>query len=402
MLEKNSNLFTLSFYFFLMILAGALEGQLHMTDVVSRVVLGSFLFFSVTFFLIWDRDSNFNVFRDFPFQVLFFFCLYAGIEGVLHADFLVIMHAVGLIAIFYFIYTNVASFPHQKIDSLCRKLGYVVCLYVLLNVVFLIFFPQRMLGGGELNIHSDHPFIGFLSTPNSNADVLFISAVISLLALVFSKKRMDVFLFVLSVVLLFLLIVLSESRSVILSLLFLVGTLLLYTVFKNYRWISVYLKLAILIIIGLIFIGLLLKFRSIHAHAHIFSDSLMGRQGIWCDSIRYLIKKHQSIFGVGLGRQGNIILASGYPYLQAHNTFIDIFLGTGLIGLVLFLLYTFSIYAYLIKNMLSRFNVRSFLFLVAVLSITLHSLVESYLINQLSPDLYCFILLYALAKYQTN
>lgn len=395
----NKNVFMLAFYFFLIILIGALEGQLHITNMVSRILVGGFLFFSTIFFLIWNNKFNHIVIKDASLQVLFIFCLYTGVVGVVQHDALVIMHAIGLFVISYFIYMNTLQLTTEQGNVLLRKLGYIVFCYVVLNAIFLLVAPERMWGGGVLDIHSDHPFIGFLSTPNSNADVLFISTIIATLALLVSKNKKELGVFLISILLLFVLIILSESRSVVFSTSILIGMLGLYFIFFSYRQIAVMLKIFILLIISICAVLAFLKFYSLHPHAHLFNNSLMGRQGIWFDSIHYIILHHQYIFGVGFGRQEKAILASNYNYFQAHNSFVDVFLGTGIIGIILFLVYCFLIFWFLIKQALADFNKQSFIFLVAACVIVLHSLVESYLINQLSPDLYCFALIYGLSKF---
>lgn len=397
-LKNNSKIFMLSFYLFMLILASGLEGQLHLTDTMSRILLGSFLFFSVFFFLLWDATIRLKAFKDFPFIILIIFCIYTGAIGILKHDSLIVLHSIGLLAIFYFVYTAVIGLSLEEIASFFQKLGYMSVLYMLLNLIFLLCCPQRMLDGGVININSDHPFVGFVGSPNSNADVLFIVCIMNAAALILSKHLWERVLFCGSMLTLFSLIILSESRSVIFSIAVLLLIVLIYSFFKYFSYIPKLIKLNI-IVGGMPFIAWAVhKWLIAHPGAHIINNSLMGRQVIWKSSIDYVMQHHLYIFGVGLGRQANVILATDFHYFQAHNSFLDIFIGTGFIGLALFLIYFFTIYFNIIRSLWITRSFISCFILLALISITMHSLVESYLINQLSPDLYCSILLYAIAR----
>lgn len=77
-----------------------------------------------------------------------------------------------------------------------------------------------------------------------------------------------------------------------------------------------------------------------------FHQESLVRQFLWSKAIRII--SHHSVIGIGAG--GSVYLPTTRAFSEVHNTFIDIMLQTGLIGIALYLLFLYLILDQLIKS----------------------------------------------------
>jgi O-antigen ligase len=73
------------------------------------------------------------------------------------------------------------------------------------------------------------------------------------------------------------------------------------------------------------------------------------RDVIWAEVFARGVQEH-AIWGLGLEKEGRIVLSDGAVYNHAHNAWLDMFYRTGVVGLVLSVVYV----GYLLRQALGR------------------------------------------------
>src|SRR3989338_6374660 len=169
----------LSLYYLLILVGGACIGQLAIRAEIIRSVIGVMLGLSVIILFRWEQVVKSGLLKDPPFLLMFIFAVYASCLGFFYSYWDVVAHAGGLLVVFYVIYASVMQFHMENIKTFYSTLNCIVFLYVITNIIFLLFFPEKVLEGGVFSFHADHPFMGLIHTSNSSADVLYVSCLLA-------------------------------------------------------------------------------------------------------------------------------------------------------------------------------------------------------------------------------
>lgn len=385
-------IFIASIYFYLILLIGGLIGQFHLDTQVARILMGGFLIISVAVLMLNKQLLIGDFLKKWPFIFLLLFAIYASCFALKYYYWLSIVYAISLVVVFYILGICLYSLTGSEQINLKRLLGFAIAIYAAMNVIAVVFFPSHVFSPlpsviGEVY----HPFIGLIGTPNSSADVLYVCLLILGYGFFSSKQALEKVFFVSIMLVTAFFLLISESRSAIFSILFVILLQAGYMLFR--KIIIAFLILAVVIfVLAMIFIiGMQ------HNSMHLFAANLSGRNNIWSSVLIYMFQQKHYLWGVGLERQNIIIQLCHFPYEKMHNSFLDIFVGTGFIGLTLFLLFIGGIYFSVVRCYLANKNNLTFFLFLGVTALILHSMVESYLISQLSPDYFCLILFYCLS-----
>jgi O-antigen ligase len=225
------------------------------------------------------------------------------------------------------------SLPEQ-LQLITRALGVAL----LLNLLFTLALPGS---GIEYGIHAG-AWRGLLIQKNLLARLMILGFLAFLLTTVKSKregilKKIFLFLFVVMVIL-------SSSKTALMLLMLIV---LLHSIFKALRWYP--LKAIPFFLSGALIIGCILTFLVSNAERLLLAAgrdlTLSGRTVIWSA----LLDKIQERFWLGYGYMGfwhgvygesayvGKVYGTTYIPPHSHNGFIELFLGFGLIGTLLFL-----------------------------------------------------------------
>lgn len=86
-----------------------------------------------------------------------------------------------------------------------------------------------------------------------------------------------------------------------------------------------------------------------HVHELLFARGASVRDVIWAEVFARGMQDH-AMWGLGLEKEGRIGLSDGTVYNHAHNAWLDMFYRTGVVGLVLSVIY----FGYLLRHTLGR------------------------------------------------
>ena len=393
----SANIFFLSYYYVLILLVGLLIVWKALPVDLARIFIGTFIVFG----FLYQPTAYRWIKWDGRFFALLVFAVYAMVTGWWHHSFQPVMYAMGILIVYMLLLLYVSPCSQLQINNLFKKLGYITLFYFILNMLACILYKEQLIGTS-----TSHFYKGLLRNPNSSADVLYVGMIFTFLALFSSKKTREIILFCISLFLGFFFLLFTSSRSACFAAIFLFAGVFLFSFvlrfFKhegkqtNFQimWISL---LAFFFVLGLLFLvgyGL----HKGHYIAYFLSANLDGRQAVWQCAFHVLNSQPAyQLVGVGLGDNEWIFKSCGLAYTKAHNSMLDVLLATGYIGLAIFLVFIMSCLYFLIKRAIKKQDMFSIFLLLATVSLILHSFVESYLLNQLSPDLFCFFLLQCVA-----
>ena len=144
-----------------------------------------------------------------------------------------------------------------------------------------------------------------------------------------------------SIVILFVSVLASQSRAALVGL----ALLMPIAAFIYCRSLTKWLLQLLVVLLGLIAIYLAYQ----QVQEILFARGLSVRDFIWSEVFARSMEEH-ALLGVGLEKEGRIVLSDGSVFNHAHNAWLDMFYRTGLIGLGLSVIYL----GYLLRRAISH------------------------------------------------
>lgn len=390
---KNINNFAILLYFFTILFVEVLIGQFKVDIFIARGIVGCF--FVLWFGLVYLRHPRFTV--DTPLVLLVIFAVYASIVGILlHFSLAVLLRALAIPVVYFFLLQTFQTL--DDIKKIIVSLGRLSSLFILLNILYIIFLPGHVFAPNIATVLSPHLYWGLGYNPNASAGVLMVTMLFLVGNVIFSNNKKEKYLMLFLIILNMALLMLTGSRAAsfaIFTFFIMLGAYYLWK-FNPKCMYAVLISLFVLGVVVLIF-----KYNDSNPQnysGHFFNFSLDGRIAIWKCGISEIMSTHKFIWGIGLGNQYQIIHElCKFPVYQAHNSYLDVFIGTGVAGIVLFLLFIYKLVSGVIKQFLLFKSIHSFFFIAAICALLIQAMVESYLINEVSPNWFCLIVLYMMA-----
>lgn len=133
----------------------------------------------------------------------------------------------------------------------------------------------------------------------------------------------------------------SQSRAAIIGLVVLVPVAAMLYCRSSPKWL---LQIAVLLVLA----AVIYVVRD-QVHELLFARGASVRDVIWAEVFARGMQDH-AIWGLGLEKEGRIVLSDGTVYNHAHNAWLDMFYRTGVVGLVLSMIY----FGYLLRHTLGR------------------------------------------------
>lgn len=133
----------------------------------------------------------------------------------------------------------------------------------------------------------------------------------------------------------------SQSRAAIIGLVVLVPVAAMLYCRSSPKWL---LQIAVLLVLA----AVIYVVRD-QVHELLFARGASVRDVIWAEVFARGMQDH-AIWGLGLEKEGRIVLSDGTVYNHAHNAWLDMFYRTGVVGLVLSVIY----FGYLLRHALGR------------------------------------------------
>lgn len=204
-------------------------------------------------------------------------------------------------------------------------------IFTLLVVVMILasFYLPQSYGEGKL-------FYGYHVNPNNAAVALTIYTIFSIPMLESPRSKIALLLGIMGIVAGLYLLVLTNSRGAWLG----IFGASVVIIFMQSRASMRFRMLAAFAVFSL-FVGVLL-------FANYKGESLSYRDLIWSGLFRETVATHPWL-GFGINRVKDVMLESGLPTLTAHNLFLEIFVSSGVIGLV----FVVIVVAMLIRHLMS-------------------------------------------------
>lgn len=252
-----------------------------------------------------------------------------------------------------------------------------------------------------------HPYTGLAGVVGTSAAVLLAAMLINTQAFFCFKRYSAKFASAIFFILAVLGIVLINARTAEVAVLvwLLLSYLLFVSLLKDNTFKQSSSKLAVVFFSLLVLCGfgayLLHHFDSnniiFHQTGDIQGIDLGGRVVLWIASIKSFLLSNYLWGGVGYGNQLYFLELNRIGYQTAHNIFLDMAFGTGLIGLSLFL--CFIVFSLLdsLKNSLSTKSLISAFFFIGLLVLLVQSQAESSLDSLLTTNLYIYFLFYEMS-----
>lgn len=392
MLKKNTSLpaYYIPIYYFTCLVAACLAGRNIIPHVLAYAALSSIILIAlITHSNAFLSSVKFNILKKDAFSTLLLsFLLFCLITSPLHSPTLhPFFITCGLTSVFLFLKSETFKLSHTELNQAIKNIFIIGSTFVYLSYLAVLLIPTKIFNQ-KLYIYSPHDLFGLEGSPNINAQLLLNIFIISLFTyqLKITKKLIPILIATASIIL----ILWSNSRSAILSsTLLLIASIFLQN--KN-RVISIFIVFCTFLLL-FIFPQTHNYFLRFNQHYNILTNT-EGRYGIWQSSIYSLFHAYNWLIGVGLGNQHIIIHSNGYHYNMAHNSLIDILLGTGIIGFTLFLSALISSICHIIKLYIKSKNKTLLYCLFGMLTLIMSSMTQSTLISQLSTSYFLYIFLY--------
>lgn len=182
-----------------------------------------------------------------------------------------------------------------------------------------------LLVGNFLIPHEPFDFYGYQSNPNNTAFGVAVLMVFMLPVLFLPRKRM--------------------VNIAIGSAGIMMGLVLLYYANSRGAWIALFMSLMVLTImrsrtdrrlIAALFLLEALCLGIVLIYFNNKGFAMPVRVTIWSELIAQTVNNHFWL-GYGINNTKEVLIAAGLPALMAHNLFVDVFVSTGFIGLVVFI-----------------------------------------------------------------
>ena len=263
----------------------------------------------------------------------------------------------GLFTILYyitilFITSFIKKEDRKKVVLGILIFGLIQCIYGICQRLFLLN-ARTMIYKGSINT------TGFTGNPNFFGALMIICACQSLGLFFYSKSRLNEVIFLILTYLFFIGILLSKTRSSLLSLMFILILLFIYSLKKKY--IKKYIILCLVFVFVCVFLHLLHLspvFEDIVTVSSEMSEVAKGnakdnygsnRIKLWKETIK--IVPNYLLHGVGIDNfanviDGNPIRYQGHMFDKAHNEYLQILVTMGIFSLISYLCLHFII----IKN----------------------------------------------------
>jgi len=231
----------------------------------------------------------------------------------------------------------------RNIDFSKMNANFLISILLLTFIITIIW--------GLFNFFDGERFIKLKSVGSANRSAVYISLMFILsMSLLYFKSKINSYLIYISLVLSFLGILFGGSRMAVYTLPILIFILLFLNKKLTIR------NVVYMVVPGIIVLGVtLFIFKdSYFAKKMLVGFSDIHRVQLWLSTI-YIWSEHNLFFGIGVG---NSIFFSPKEYFpesimdyidNAHNTFLDMLLERGLLGLLTYLAFIFSILSRLIS-----------------------------------------------------
>lgn len=254
------------------------------------------------------------------------YAIYAGLTTLWSAepDICYFTLQVVVLTVWLFGVTWLASLKEINIDVLMDRL---IIVGILVGISLLVVFYLKN------DVTSRLAGWSVLRNPNSVGAAFGVLTFFAYFKWLESKSiKGDVKYFV-AIILLAIPLLMSQSRGAILALFVVAAMSLLY------RWPSPKKIFLHVFAAGIVFIGVLIKLDDLLV---MFSSRLDDgyRLTVWTEIFSRAVSEH-FWFGVGMEKEGRIIIPDVDVFNHAHNAWLDIFYRTGFIGLVLALIHLF-------------------------------------------------------------
>jgi len=189
----------------------------------------------------------------------------------------------------------------------------------LLVLIFLL------LAGNFFISHGPADYYGYQKNPNSTAfGVALLMTFILPIFFLPKNKIVSIVIGSIGIITGLVLLYYANSRSVWVALFLSLVALTMIRNRENSRLIVT------LVLLQTLFLGIVLFYFNHKGFA------IPVRVAIWNELLEHTVNNHVWL-GYGINNTKEILIAAGLPALMAHNLFVDVFVSTGLIGLVIFI-----------------------------------------------------------------
>lgn len=274
----------------------------------------------------------------------------------------------------YFIYFAIFCYLSSKVDGFSEK---VKTTFLIVSVITIFWGLLQIVSGNIRGYYG----VGIISAPTaSQSGIAFLLTTFVLLYIsVTAKKKATRFIVSVMTCLSAILTLATVTRTsiVVLGVLF-VMYLFFSMLRKKWNFIKIYLSIwAIVIIIPLGYYLASDLFHSILERFSRFGEGAEIRMNIWD---RYLVNIDliNLIFGSG---KGFMQVMTGTFVLKADNQFVRLIVEVGYTGLILWLIFIFSIVMFGVKNLKSQYTDSIFLLMLTLCFLTVGLTQEAYMVT---------------------